>query len=59
MLYTTLTVCENEYKCRLTTKGCVDLEKKLGANPISIFMNIANNQLPKIEDMVAVLHASM
>lgn len=59
MLYTTVTISDKEYKCRLTTKGLVDLEKKLGDNPLSIFMRITNNELPKLSDMLLVFHTSL
>ncbi len=60
MLYTTLTVGGTDYKLRLNTKACVDLEKKLGSNPLNIFTNIASkNAMPELGDMITILHASM
>lgn len=60
MLYTVLNVGNKEYKCRLTAKACVDLERKLGQNPLNIFTEIQNsNELPKVEDMIMILHASL
>lgn len=59
MLYTTFTVGETEYKCRLNTKGLIDLEKRLGGNPLGIFLNISNSELPKLSDLIMVLHASL
>lgn len=59
MLYTTVTIDNKEYKCRLTTKSLVDLEKKLNGNPLSIFLNITNNELPKLADLLLVFHASL
>ena len=43
MLYTTFTVKENDYKCRLSAKACVDLERKMGTNPLNVFTKIAAN----------------
>lgn len=60
MLYTTFTAGGAEYKCRLNAKACVDLEKRLGKNPINIFSEIQKtNQIPLLEDMIAILHASL
>ena len=60
MLYTTVNVGDKEYKCRLNAKACVDLEKKLGTNPLNIFVAIStSNEVPKIEDMIAIFHASL
>lgn len=59
MLYTTFSIGEKEYKCRLNTKGLVELEKKLGSNPLGIFLNVSNSELPKLNDLMLVLHASL
>ena len=60
MLYTVLNVGDKEYKCRLTAKACVDLERKLGQNPLNIFTEIQkSNELPTVEDMIMILHASL
>ena len=45
MLYTTFTVKDRDYKLRLNAKACVDLEKKLGTNPVNIFMAMAGNDM--------------
>ena len=62
MLYTTFTVKDKEYKARLTAKACVDLEKKLGTNPLNVFMGMMSSEtvvLPKMEVMITILHASL
>lgn len=60
MLYHTFTVGGKEYKGRLSAKNCVELEKKLGTNPLNIFMEIAQKgQMPNIETIVVMLHASL
>lgn len=62
MLYTTLTIGEKDYKCRLTAKACVDLEKKMGTNPLNIFAKIAVNgeqSIPELSDLIVILHASL
>lgn len=59
MLYTTFTVGDTEYKCRLNTKNLIDLEKKLGGNPLTVFLNISNNELPKLADLLLIFHCSL
>ena len=60
MMYYTFTVGGKDYKGRLSAKACVDLEKKLGTNPLNIFMEIAQKgQVPSIEVIITMLHASL
>lgn len=59
-MYTTLTVKDNEYKLRLGAKACVDLEKKLGTNPVNILMAIAEkNQVPTLNTILNILQAAL
>lgn len=55
-MYTEFKAGEHTYKLRLTTQGIVALEKSLGYNPLQMFMGIDEDVLPKISDMIAVLH---
>lgn len=60
MLYTTFTVKDIDYKLRLDAKACVDLEKKLGTNPLNIFIEIANSgKVPELNTLLLILQASM
>ena len=59
MLYTDWTVGEQDYHLRLTTKATVDLEKKLGRNPVEVFMDAAGGRLPTLSALAATLHASL
>lgn len=61
MLYTTLTVKDVDYKCRLSARACVDLEKKLGTNPLNIFMGMVGDTvlLPSLGTMLNILHCSL
>lgn len=55
-MFTELEVGNRTYKLRLTTQGTIQLEKKLGYNPLQMFMGIDEDVLPKLGDMLAVLH---
>ena len=59
MLYTTLVIREKEYKLRLSAKSCVALEKRLGGNPLNVFMQIEDGKLPTLETLLTMLHQSL
>lgn len=59
MLYYNFKIGDNEYKCKLTTKDLVEVERRLKKNPLTVFMSITNNELPKMEDMLTIFHASL
>lgn len=59
MLYTTVVIKEKEYKLRLSAKSCVALEKRLGGNPLNIFMNVSTGALPSLESLLIMLHQSL
>jgi len=61
MLYTEFKVGEKEYKARLTTKALIQLERKLGRNPINVLAEVGQNGdiMPRMEPMLDILHASL
>lgn len=60
MLYTTFTVKDQEYKARLTAKNCIDLEKRMGANPLNAFIKVSQtNEVPELATLITILHASL
>ena len=59
MLFTTFKTKDKEYQCRLNVKALVNLEKRLGKNPVSVFMGIKKDELPKMEDMLIIFHESL
>lgn len=61
MLFTNFTIGEKEYKARLTTKALIQLERKLGRNPINVLAEVGQNGdiMPKMEPMFDILHASL
>jgi hypothetical protein len=58
-MFTEIIIGGNSYKLRLTTKASVALEKALGYNAISMFMDIDNGVMPKLSDILIVLHAML
>ena len=58
-MFTELIVGGYSYKLRLNTKASVALEKALGYNAISMFMEIDNGVMPKLGDILIVLHAML
>lgn len=53
-MYKTITINGNEYKCVLTAKDCVNLERHLGMNPVAIFAEV-----PKLDGLLTVLQYSL
>lgn len=58
MLYTTFKMGQEELKLRLGSRDCINLEKRLGTNPLNIFMELSEGGLPRLEPMITILHAS-
>lgn len=59
MLYIDFVAGGKEYKLRLTTRAMILLEKKTGGNPLNIFLKNIKGEIPRVEDMVYILHASL
>lgn len=60
MLYTVINIGGTDYKARLNAKACVDLEKKLGTNPLNIFAKIAEDgSIPDMGVLISILQASL
>ena len=58
MLYTEFNVGEKVYKLRLNTRATVQLEEKLGCNPLKVFFD-AEKELPKVKTLVTIFHAAL
>lgn len=58
-MFTELTIGNETYKLRLTTRTSITLEKALGYNPLSLFMAIEDGAMPKMSDMLIILHAML
>lgn len=58
MMFHTFNAGSKEYKLRLNTRNIVELEKKLGCNPIMIF-GAEGETIPTVQVMVTILHASL
>ena len=52
----TLKLKNETYQLRLTTKGCVNIEQRIGQNPLNIFIQASENKMPKIGDLMVILH---
>ena len=58
-MFTELTIKGETYKLRLTTKGCISLEKALGCNPLQLFMDMDDGKLPKVTDITIMLQVML
>ena len=59
MTYTEITINNEIYKLRLNTRNTVALEKALGYNPIDILLQMDRNEVPKVQELVMVLHYAL
>ena len=56
---TLFTVDGKDYQLKMTTAHCVGCEKRLGKNPLNVFIEAQDNKMPKITDLMVILHESM
>ena len=59
MKVTTLNYAGKEYQARLDIRGCLEVERKLGANPLNVLIPIKDEKLPKVADLITILHQSL
>ena len=52
----TLKLKNETYQLRLTTKGCVAIESRIGQNPLNVFMQANDSRMPKMGDLMIILH---
>lgn len=58
-MFIDLPIGNEVYKLRLTTRTSIALEKALGYNPLSMFMDMDNGNMPKMTDMLIILHSML
>lgn len=59
MMHIDFNAGNKDYRLRLNTRNLIQLEKQLGCNPVAVFANISEDNLPTITTMVNVLYASL
>ena len=59
MMFTNFEAGNKTYKLRLNTRALVQLEKQLGNNPVMVFKDVNESNLPTITQMVNILYASL
>lgn len=57
MMYYDFEAGNKAYKLRLNTRNIIELEKKIGCNPLSVFGD--GSTIPTVFTMVAILHSSL
>ena len=56
----TTTINGKDYELRLNAKACVDLEKKLGTNPVNTLVRFAEkNEVPAFGTLFTILQAAL
>lgn len=53
-----ITVKEQNYNLKLSIKGVINLEQKMGTNPVNVLMNMAQNTttMPEISQLALIMH---
>jgi hypothetical protein len=59
MMYVDFEAGGKSYKLRLDTRSTIALEKQLGCNPLAIFGNGDETEMPQITTLVQVLYCSL
>ena len=56
----TLTVKGKDYPIKITTRAALDMEEKLGTNPLNTILKIQRNEeLPDLKTLLVMLHYSL
>lgn len=52
----TITINGKDYTCMLKIKTCIQLEKKLGTNPLNVLQALDGGSMPDFETLGAIFH---
>ena len=59
MKFTIFNAGDKEYKLRITGASVVEMEKKMGKNPINAMTDAVNGELPMMTDMFTILWGAL
>lgn len=52
-----LTIKDKDYELKMTTRNALELEKKLGFNPVNIFLRMyKTEELPPLDQVLTMFH---
>ena len=52
----TITINGKDYNCMLKIKTCIQLEKKLGTNPLTVLQALERGSMPDFETLGTIFH---
>ena len=52
----TMTVDGKDYVLKATTKKVLEMEDRLGFNPLNVIIRMRNEELPKLGEVLIILH---
>lgn len=58
-MFSTIKIGDKEYSLRLNARASLALEKALGRSPLAVFMDLDNGEMPKLQDMLLILHSAL
>lgn len=59
MFIKSIKIGDKEYNCKLNTKACVQAERRLGKNPLNIFTELEEGEVPSLEEMLIIFHEAL
>lgn len=58
-IFTNLKIGNNEYKLRMSSAKVVEIEKKIGKNPINVMLDAQSGRLPLMGDILTIFWGSL
>lgn len=59
-MFTTITINNNTYNLKLTAKSCVELENRLGTNPLNVISKLADTEeIPSLSVILDIFHYAL
>ena len=54
-----LKIKDKTYNLKFTTQSFIHLEEVIGKNPLTVFMRAADGELPKLSELMIILHQAL
>lgn len=58
-MFKEIIIKDTSYRLRLNTRASVALERALGRSPLEILMKMDEGEMPKLTDLILILHAML
>lgn len=58
-IFTNLKIGDNDYKLRMSSAKVVEIEKKIGKNPINVMIDAKSGRIPLMGDILTIFWGSL